>query len=149
MFAIRPAEVLLVLLIVAITSALVALALKRVERSRASSAAPDGQVGSAAASAGWLPRAADRWVARWVSFGGAVTALGLGNLVAALNWNAISTGFGGDPASSAATSAASSAAAASDRYALWGFALLIVGQQMVTRRSIDKRQVVGRVEAGV
>lgn len=142
MFAIRPAEALLVILLVAMTCALAVLVLKLVGRSTGSSTRPGGTVEHPAPRTGSLNRAADRWVARWVSFGGAVTVLGLGNLAAALNWNAITKGFGSDPGSIAA-SAAASAAAASDRYALWGFALLIVGQQMVTRRSgmIDQRQI--------
>ncbi|GAA4622001.1 hypothetical protein [Cellulomonas oligotrophica] len=83
--------------------------------------------------AGWW----GRWVRRWVSWGGAVTAVGLGNLVAALNWNAIHKGFAASVAAVEDLPMASTAEAASQRYAIFGFALLIIGQQMVTRRARD------------
>ncbi|TQL02578.1 hypothetical protein [Cellulomonas sp. SLBN-39] len=82
--------------------------------------------------AGWWKR----WVMRWMSWGGAVTAIGLGNLVAALNWNAIQKGFA--QSAGAHDIMVASAEAASQRYAIFGFALLIIGQQMVTRRALDE-----------
>ncbi|QGQ20210.1 hypothetical protein GC089_14630 [Cellulomonas sp. JZ18] len=88
--------------------------------------------GSTTTAAGAWARWARRWAWRWVSPGGIVTAVGLGNLVAALNWNAIAKG------QAAATQSFAQASAASDRYALWGFALLVVGQAMVTRRTLDE-----------
>ncbi|TQL02580.1 hypothetical protein FBY24_1659 [Cellulomonas sp. SLBN-39] len=79
--------------------------------------------------AGWRAR----WQRRWLSWGGAVTAVGLGNLVAALNWNAIAK----SQAAGESLSTAMASGAASQRYAIFGFALLVVGQQMVTRRARD------------
>jgi hypothetical protein len=73
-----------------------------------------------------------RWVRRWLSVGGLVTALGVGNVAAALNWNAIMRGLAGD----GGTVLADQASAASQRYAILGFALLVVGQHMVTRRAL-------------
>ena len=60
--------------------------------------------------------AGDRFLRRWLSLGGLLTAIGLGNLVAALNWNAISRG-----------SEDFRAVAAMDRYAIWGFLFLVLG----------------------
>lgn len=74
------------------------------------------------------------WARRWVSVGGLLCAVGVGNLVAALNWNAITKSMAGSEGSFVLQ-----ASAASDRYAIWGFALLIVGQQMVTRRALVQR----------
>ncbi len=71
------------------------------------------------------------WAHRWLSVGGLLCAIGVGNLIAALNWNAILKGMAGSEGSSFVH-----ASAASDRYAIWGFALLIIGQQMVTRRAL-------------
>ncbi|GCE76932.1 hypothetical protein [Cellulomonas biazotea] len=83
-------------------------------------------------TSGW-----DRWARRWVSVGGLVTVVGIGNLVAALNWNAIAKGTQ-DPG----------AFAASDRYALWGFAFLVVGQAMVTRSAFtDARRAPSDLDA--
>ena len=73
----------------------------------------------------------DRWAYRWFSVGGVLCVLGIGNLIAALNWNAILKGMAGSEGSFFVQ-----ASAASDRYAIWGFALLIIGQQMVTRRAL-------------
>ncbi|MDC7120480.1 hypothetical protein OMK64_02910 [Cellulomonas fimi] len=67
----------------------------------------------------------DRLLRRWLSFGGLLTAIGAGNLVAALNWNAISRGTGDFRA-----------VAATDRYAIWGFLFLVLGQAVMTRRTI-------------
>jgi hypothetical protein len=83
----------------------------------------------ARAGAGWWKR----WVMRWMSWGGAVTAVGLGNLVAALNWNAIAK----SQAAGESLSTAAASGSAAQRYAVVGFALLIIGQQMVTRRALD------------
>lgn len=83
-------------------------------------------------ASGWA-----RWVRRWVSVGGLVTVVGLGNLVAALNWNAIAKG-----------SQDLDTFAASDRYALWGFALLVVGQAMVTRRAFTDTGVASPAASG-
>ncbi|WP_136518638.1 hypothetical protein [Cellulomonas telluris] len=71
-----------------------------------------------------------RWAERWFSPGGLVTAVGLGNLVAALNWNAIAKGRAD------VAEAFAQASVVSDRYTIWGLALLVVGQTMVTRRAL-------------
>jgi hypothetical protein len=136
MFDINSNEALLLGLLVAAPVALVVVAVK-VARSSKRSLRPAWTAGPAGSRAALVSLAADRWVQRWVSVGGVVTALGLGNLIAALNWNAITQGFSSVPGSVAAASAA----AAADRYALWGFALLVIGQQMVTRRSIEAHRV--------
>ncbi|MGY4644253.1 hypothetical protein [Cellulomonas sp. URHB0016] len=73
-----------------------------------------------------------RWLRRWLSVGGLVTVVGAGNIVAALNWNAIVRGLAGE----SGTVLADQASAASQRYAIVGFALLVVGQHMVTRRAM-------------
>lgn len=69
--------------------------------------------------------AGDRLLRRWLSLGGLLTAIGVGNLVAALNWNAISRGTGDFRA-----------AAAMDRYTIWGFLFLVLGQAVMTRRTV-------------
>jgi hypothetical protein len=79
----------------------------------------------------------DRLLTRWLSLGGLLTAIGVGNLIAALNWNAISRGSGDVRA-----------VAAMERYAIWGFLFLVLGQAVMTRRAfLESRRGDGVAEA--
>ncbi len=73
------------------------------------------------------------WASRWISWGGLVCAVAVGNAVAALNWFSIANGFAdsGVPGSALAMTAE----IAAQRYALVAVMLLLVGLRLVDRRS--------------
>ena len=73
------------------------------------------------------------WASRWVSWGGLVCAVALGNAIAAFNWFSIANGHAGSGISGYAL--AMTAEIAAQRYALVALMLLLVGLRLVDRRS--------------
>jgi len=73
------------------------------------------------------------WASRWMSWGGLVCAVAVGNAIAALNWFSIANGFASSGVAGSAL--AISAEIAAQRYALFAVMLLLVGLRLVDRRS--------------
>ena len=73
------------------------------------------------------------WASRWMSWGGLVCAVAVGNAIAALNWFSIANGFAGSGVPGSAL--AMTAEIAAQRYALFAVMLLLVGLRLVDRRS--------------
>jgi hypothetical protein len=73
------------------------------------------------------------WASRWMSWGGLVCAVAVGNAIAALNWFSIANSFAGSgvPGSALATTAE----IAAQRYAFLAVMLLLIGLRLVDRRS--------------
>jgi hypothetical protein len=73
------------------------------------------------------------WASRWISWGGLVCAVAVGNAIAALNWFSIAHGIAGSGAPGSAL--ATTAEVAAQRYAFVAVMLLLVGLRLVDRRS--------------
>ena len=73
------------------------------------------------------------WASRWMSWGGLVCVVAVGNAIAALNWFSIANGFAGSGVPGSAL--AMTAEIAAQRYALVAVMLLLVGLRLVDRRS--------------
>ncbi|WP_182112296.1 MULTISPECIES: hypothetical protein [unclassified Actinotalea] len=91
--------------------------------------APSGPVGAAKPTSSWGPLAL-----RWFSVGGAVTVSGLASLAYALKWNGVARGL----SAQAGSPAWAEAVTTTEQYGLWGVGMLVVGQHMLTRRTIER-----------